>query len=190
MEVYATETQRTTGGAPYALGKSIAAIKQAISIATAANDLGADLRPSGEDFRGKGICHGGANETALLVEPDRGRWYCFRCSEGGDVLDLYIAVEGGGLPDAVVALAERYAVELPRRPERWHAWNNEKGRRREELARWRARRYQRRFYALFAAEGVAAIEDEAERVEEMNRCWSEMGALARAWAARSMGGTE
>jgi hypothetical protein len=43
---------------------------------------------------------------------------------------------------------------------------------------------------MFAAESVAAIEDDDERVEEMNRCWSEMGALARAWAARSMRGAE
>ena len=56
------------------------------------------------------------------------------------MLDLYVAVEGGTLQDAVVALATRYAVELPRRPERWHEWNNEKGTRRDELQRWRARR--------------------------------------------------
>ncbi len=85
------------------------------------------------------------------------------------MLDLYVAVEGGTLQDAVVALATRYAVELPRRPERWHEWNNEKGTRRDELQRWRARRYQRRFYRMFAADGVATIEDEAERVKEMNR---------------------
>src|SRR5829696_9925108 len=80
---------------PYPLRKDIQVIKEAVPIATAANDLGADLRPSGEDLRGKGVCHGGANETALLVESDQGRYYCFRCSHGGDVVDLCQAVEGG-----------------------------------------------------------------------------------------------
>jgi hypothetical protein len=87
--------------------------------------------------------------------------------------------------EALWALADRFGIQLPRRPEPWHEWNGEKHKRRNELQRWRARRYQRRFYALFAADAIAAIEDERERVEEMNRTWSEMGALARTWAARS-----
>ncbi|MDP8951142.1 MAG: CHC2 zinc finger domain-containing protein [Actinomycetota bacterium] len=185
-------TEPTTAAAeprqPYGLRKAIEAIKEAVPVETVANDFGAGLKPSGEDLRGKGICHGGSNESALLVEPDRGRWYCFRCNEGGDVIDLCQTVEGGELWEAVVSLAQRYGVELPRRPERWHRWNGEKGRRWHEIQRWRARRYQRRIYRMFCADAVAAIPDADERTAEARRAWDEAGALARAWAARSMGG--
>ena len=88
----------------------------------------------------------------------------------------------------MIALAERHGVHLPRRPDRWHAHNSEKARRWNELRRWRTRRYQRRIYKWFCADAVAAIEDANERAAEARRAWDEAGGLARAWAARSMGG--
>jgi DNA primase len=174
---------------PYPLRKGIQVIKEAVPVESYAATL-TDLRPSGTSLRGRCPVHRGDNAGAFLVDPDERRWTCFACGERGDVLDLYVAAEGGALQDAVVALATRYDVDLPRRPERWHEWSTEKGRRRDELQRWRARRYQRRFFRLFAADGIAAIEDPDERAEEMNRSWAEMGALARLWAARSMRGAE
>ena len=188
MTVYATETQCTTGGAPYMLRKAIAAIKEAVPVETYAATL-TELRPSGTSLRGRCPVHGGDNEGALLVDPGQRRWHCFRCNEGGDVIDLCRAVEGGELWEAVVSLATRYGVELPRRSDRWHEHNAEKGRRWKELQRWRARRYQRRLYRLFAADAVASISDAEERAAEARRQWDEAGTLARAWAVRSMGGT-
>ncbi|MDP8899631.1 MAG: CHC2 zinc finger domain-containing protein [Actinomycetota bacterium] len=82
-----------------------------------ANDLGAELRPSGEDLRGKGVCHAGDNQSALLVEPDRQRWWCFRCDAGGDLLDLWMAAKGfSSKTDALLDLAGAYGVEPTPRP--------------------------------------------------------------------------
>ena len=179
-------TTATEPRPPYTLRRAIQAIKDAVPIETYTATL-TELRPSGSSLRGRCPVHGGDNEGAFLVDPDQRRWHCFRCSTGGDIVDLCRAVDGGEVWEAVIFLAERFNVELPKRPERWHEWNNEKDRRRNELQRWRARRYQRRFYRLYAADAIAAIEDDQERAEEMNRSWEEIGALARAWAARSMG---
>src|SRR5215210_400599 len=170
----------------YGVRRAIRVLKDAVAIEDYAGTVTA-LGPAGNALRGPCPIHKGNNPEAFVVYVPEQRFYCFRCNEGGDVVDLARAVEGGELWEAVVSLSERHGVKLPRRPERWHQWNDEKYRRRDELQRWRARRYQRRFYALFAAEAVAAIEDVDERTEEMNRCWAELGALARMWAARSMG---
>ncbi len=78
-------------------------------------------------------------------------------------------------------------MKSPERSPRWHGWQTEKCRRYDEITRWRERRYQRRLYKLFAAEGVAAIEDDGEREKEAREAWEELGDLARAWAARSVG---
>jgi DNA primase len=190
MEVYASETQATTDGAlPYTLRKAIGAIKEAVPVETYAATL-TELRPSGDSLRGRCPVHKGDNEGAFLVDPDRRRWHCFRCAEGGDVIDLCQAVEGGEAWEAIISLVERFDVKLPRRSERWHEHNTEKGRRWRELRRWRAARYQRRLYRLFAADAVAAIPDADERASEARRQWDEAGGLARTWAARSMGATQ
>src|SRR5215218_272191 len=159
-------TTATEPRPPYTLRRAIQAIKDAVPIETYTATL-TELRPSGSSLRGRCPVHGGDNEGAFLVDPDQRRWHCFRCSTGGDIVDLCRAVDGGEVWEAVIFLAERFNVELPKRPERWHA-----------------RRYQRRFYRLYAADAIAAIEDDQERAEEMNRSWEEIGALARAWAAR------
>ncbi len=124
---------------------------------------------------------------SMTIYTEAGRWKCYGCGIGGDVVDLE-EMAGRHLEawTAVRALADRYGVELPARPKRWHEWSTEKGRRHKELVRWRERRYQRRFYRMFAADSVAAIEDRDERAEEARRAWEELGALARVWAIRSM----
>ena len=170
------------------LRRGITEIKAAVPIETYAATV-TDLRPSGTTLRGRCPIHHGENEGAFMVDPDSRRWHCFRCNEGGDVIDLCRAVEGGELWESVVSLADRFGVELPKRPASWHTYNAEKGRRWHELRRWRTRRYQRRIYRWFCADAVAAIEDADERAAEARRAWDEAGGLARAWAARSMGGS-
>lgn len=173
----------TTAGAesrpPYMLKRAIAKLKEEIPVGALANDYGAELKPSGEDLRGKGVCHGGDNETALLVEPDAGRYYCFRCNEGGDVIDLARAVEGGELQDAVISLAMRYGVELPRRSDRWHEAQDDKARIREAAVKHVAARYQERLTAIYAPLvllGGETPEEEMRELEGLARslwpiCW-------------------
>ncbi len=125
---------------------------------------------------------------SMTVYTDSQRFRCYGCNLSGDSIDLErIAGRHLEMWTAVLALAERYGVELPKRSQRWHEWSTEKGRRHDELRRWRERRYQRRLYRMFSADSVAAIEDDAERAEEARRAWDELGALARVWAVRSVG---
>ncbi len=173
---------------PYGERRLSDAIKEAVTVETLASDLGAELRRAGKGLRGLCPIHGGRNREAFAVYPEQGRWHCFVCNEGGDVIDLFRRARGYfDFPVALTDLAGLYGVQAPPRSPRWHGWQIEKGRRHDELRRWRERRYHRRLYRMFAADGIAAIEDAAERAEEARRAWEEFGTLARLWAVRSMG---
>jgi DNA primase len=125
-----------------------------------------------ELHRGRGRCpiHGGDNDQAFAVYPDSsagpeakpGRWHCYRCDEGGDVVDLAAAVEGGGAWAATLALADRYGVDLPKRkPDRWIKHQDDKAKVREEMRRELAKVYQRRLYRMLHDPGAEPEDDEA-----------------------------
>jgi hypothetical protein len=65
-------------------------------------------------------------------------------------VDLCQAVEGGELWEAVVSLATRYNVEVPKRSARWHAWQSDKTRARDAATKHIAAVYQRRLTRLYA----------------------------------------
>jgi len=46
---------------------------------------------------------------------DEGRWYCHRCNEGGDVIDLVMAAKGLRWREAIQWLADGVGIELPSR---------------------------------------------------------------------------
>ncbi|PLS82715.1 MAG: hypothetical protein CYG60_23780 [Actinobacteria bacterium] len=165
---------------PYGFKRLLRAVAEEVSVERLATDAGADLRRRGDAarLRGYGVCHGGDNPTALVVYTDEGRYYCFRCAEGGDVLDLYASIHG--LEDkkqALIDLAGEYGVQAPARPESWHAWDGEKARRRKVLRRALAEAYRRRYFRLFGGY-LAGIEDEDERRAEARRFWFELWPLA------------
>jgi DNA primase len=116
-----------------------------------------------ELHRGRGRCpiHGGDNDQAFAVYPP-GRWHCYRCDEGGDVVDLAAAVEGGGAWAATLALADRYGVDLPQpKPGRWVKHQDDKAKIREEMRLGLAKVYQRRFYKMLHDPGADPEDDEA-----------------------------
>ncbi|MDP9480660.1 MAG: CHC2 zinc finger domain-containing protein [Actinomycetota bacterium] len=173
----------------YMFKKALEAVKAAVRIEDVAAHY-TDLAPEGNG-RLRTRCVAPDHEDrhpSMLIRIDTQRFRCWSCGLHGDVVDLE-RIAGRHLEawTAVIALADRHGVELPRRSERWHGWSVEKGRRHDELQRWRERRYQRRLYRLFAAESIAAIEDDAEREREAATTWEELGTLARLWAVRSMG---
>lgn len=45
------------------------------------------------------------HDPSLRLEPDRGLWHCFPCGEGGDVIDLVVAVRDCSFPKAVKWIA-------------------------------------------------------------------------------------
>ncbi len=165
---------------PYGFKRLLEAVAEAVPVERLAADAGAELKLRGGkgELRGKGVCHGGDNPTALVVYADKGRWHCFRCAEGGDVLDLYMYMNGHGDKKlALIELAGEYGVQAPARPESWHAWDGEKAGRRKMLHRLQAEAYRRRYFRLFSGY-LAGIEDEDERRAEARQFWSELWPLA------------
>ena len=83
----------------------------------------------------KGLCpFHDERSPSFHVRPQVGRYHCFGCGEGGDVIDFVIKVDGLGFTEAVEYLAARAGVQLryeegggPSRPEQ------EPGRRRRLL---------------------------------------------------------
>ncbi len=99
---------------------------------------------------------------SLTIFTDTQRFKCFGCGLSGDVIDLEeIAGQHLETWTAVVALSERYAVELPQRPERWHRHQNTKAQMREEMRKGLAKVYQRRLYRMFHDAGAHPDDDAA-----------------------------
>src|SRR5215217_7544671 len=157
--------------------KAMVTIKEAVRIEDYASEL-TDLFRSTESLRGICPIHGGENRSSFAVYPDRGRWYCFRCDEGGDVLDLCQRVEGHPqLWTAMVSLAQRYNVELPTRPESWHCRQGEKAEFRKALCRRLTERRVRRYYRVFAPTVLGDAIDEEDRKERSEDLWDSLWAV-------------
>ena len=168
-------------------GKAIETIKEAVPVEPYAATL-TELRPSGTSLRGRCPVHGGDNEGALLVDPGQRRWHCFRCNEGGDVIDLCRAVEGGELWEAVVSLATRYGVELPRRSKRWHERQGHKARVREAAARQLASVYQRRLVRVYSPLVVHDGQTPGEELEALQELAASLWPISLSWAERRVHG--
>lgn len=116
---------------------------------------------------------------SMTIYTDSQTFKCFGCGLHGDVVDLErIAGRHVEAWTAMIALAERYGVELPRRSRRWHDWSGEKGRRIDALRAVRTQIYQRRFFRMFR-DDLAEIEDPKEREEEARRVYANLYTVAR-----------
>lgn len=174
---------------PRALGFKLLlrAVKEAVPVERLADDLGARLGGSGKALRGRCPIHGGQNRDAFAVYPDQGSWYCFRCAEGGDVLNLYEKARGyWDRKAALTDLAGEYDVKRPERSTKWHQRQGEKDWKRDEIRRVRAGIYQRRFLRMFA-EDLASIPDPRERREEAQAVYANLYPLAMACAINREG---
>ncbi|MGO8978330.1 MAG: CHC2 zinc finger domain-containing protein, partial [Streptosporangiaceae bacterium] len=61
----------------------------------------------------KALCPFHEEKTpSFNVTPARGLWYCFSCSEGGDVIRFVQKIENLGFTEAVERLAARAGIEL------------------------------------------------------------------------------
>lgn len=61
----------------------------------------------------KGLCPFHDEKTAsFTVRPGHGRWHCFGCNEGGDVISFVMKVDHVSFVEAVEALAGRFGVQL------------------------------------------------------------------------------
>ncbi len=70
------------------------------------------LKPAGVGSL-KGLCPFHDERTpSFHVRPAVGRWHCFGCGEGGDVISFVQKIDGMSFTDAVEHLADRVGVEL------------------------------------------------------------------------------
>ena len=70
------------------------------------------LRPDGVDSQ-KGLCPFHDEKTpSLHIRPHIGRWHCFGCGEGGDVISFVERIEHVSFVEAVEILARKAGVEL------------------------------------------------------------------------------
>ena len=110
---------------------------------------------------------------SFVVYPGNNSWWCFGCSRGSDVLDLYQLAHGYSEKwEALVGLAQERGVELPGRPKGWHEWQKTKTdiRNVAEAARKEVRR-RRLFKCLVLTGPEFEIEDDSERRAAVARAW-------------------
>ncbi|MDP9486710.1 MAG: CHC2 zinc finger domain-containing protein [Actinomycetota bacterium] len=169
-------------GRPNGFKRLLEAVKAQVPVERLAGDIGAELRQNGHGLRGRCPLHGGESNDAFAVYPEQGRFHCFRCSDGGDVLDLFEKARGYfDRTAALMDLAGEYGVEAPPRSDRWHAWQAEKGRRHDGLREIRTRLYQRRLLRMYA-DDLARIEDPDDREQEARRLYDDLYYFARTCA--------
>lgn len=134
-----------------------------------------DLRPLGGKAWFTGRCplpdHDDKDPSFYVYPP--GRYWCYGCSRGGDVVDLeFHCGDYGELREAMVALAIEHNVKLPERPASWHTWQKTKTDIRDvaEAARKEVRR-RRLFKCLVLTGPEFEIEDPDERRRAIEQAW-------------------
>ena len=108
------------------MSDSVQQIKDRLSILDVISPY-VELHRAGKNFKGKSPFT--AEKTpSFYVSPDRGMYYCFSTSQGGDMFTFVQAMEGVDFKEALKILADKAGVELvaenPKKKterERWYA---------------------------------------------------------------------
>jgi len=79
-------------------------IRRVYSIADIVSRYGIELRPVGRALVGRCPFHSDGGRPNLHVYGATESWYCYRCSNGGDVISFVMRLEGIGFRDAVAHL--------------------------------------------------------------------------------------
>jgi hypothetical protein len=165
--------------ASYAFRKCCEAIREAVSLEEIASRY-TKLEPLGGNawFTGRCALPDHEDETPSFYVYPPGRWWCYGCGRGGDVVDLeFHCGDYDELWEAMIALAVEYKVKLPQRPKGWHRKEARHSRWREEADRVRAEVLRRRLFRLLILPLIDSIEDEGERQAELERAWRDFSAI-------------
>ena len=158
----------------YSIRRAIESLKDEISLEDYLRGQGVEVRRS----RSRCIVHGGDNPHSFSINPEKQLWRCFACGHRGDLIDLCELTEKhADTWSAVVSLSMKFGVELPQRPERWHRFQDEKGRRRRMARDALAASYQRRYFRIYGSH-LAYIEDDEERRKEARELFESLWPLA------------
>ena len=175
----APETLYKTLSSSYGFRRCCQAIRDGVPIEEVARRY-TDLEPLGGAawFTGRCPLPDHEDRTPSFYLYPQGRYWCYGCNRGGDVVDLeFFCGEYGELWEAMVSLAVEYDVELPRRPQRWYDKEARHVRWREEADKVRAEVVRRRIFRLLVLPTVNRIEEEEERREELMRAWRDFSTI-------------
>lgn len=92
------------------MSEAVQKIKDKLSILDVVSPY-VELHKAGKNFKGKSPFS--AEKTpSFYVSPDRGMYYCFSTSQGGDVFNFVQTMEGVDFKEALKILADKAGVEL------------------------------------------------------------------------------
>jgi hypothetical protein len=157
----------------YSFRKCCEAIRDVVPIENVARRY-TNLAPFGGKAWFVGRCpltdHEDRTPSFYLYPP--GRFHCYGCGHGGDVVDLeFRCGDYGELWEAMVSLAVEYGVELPGRTRRWH----EAQERRVTYLDWAyeviGEELARRVFKVTVLPFIDAIIDQREREQALERTW-------------------
>lgn len=104
---------------------------------------------------------------------DGGRFHCYGCGRGGDVIDLAFLCGGyAELWEAMIALALEFDVKLPERPRGWHVRQRRQARVRDGIRRVRVEVLRRRLFRTLVLPLIRATTGEDELRREVEAAWA------------------
>ena len=175
-------------GTSYGFRKCCEAVRDAVPVEEVARHY-TKLRPYGGRAWFLGSCplpdHDDRSPSFYIYPP--GRWWCYGCSRGGDVVDLEFLCGGyGQLWEAMSALTAKHGVQLPERPRSWYRRQERQRPVRDGIDEAKVRAARRRLYRRFFEGLVLATEDHADREHDAQLFWEATEPLARHLVANMM----
>lgn len=159
----------------------IAEAKTRISILEAADRLcegGAKRRGSGYVARCPVPGHPDEDPSCKL-DVDEGRWYCFVCNRGGDVVDMYATANGyENQGEAAGFLLLEFGYEIPERPASWHRKQSRQQKIRDRIDAEKIEHIRLLVFRLVWTSWLARL-PESVRTEAAEGAWRESLPLAR-----------
>jgi hypothetical protein len=173
----------------YGFRKCCEAIREAVPIEEVARRY-TKLEPLGGQAWFTGRCplpdHEDKTPSFYIYPP--GRYWCYGCNRGGDVVDLEFSCgDYGELWEAMIALSLEYGVELPRRTESWHRKQERQRPVRAAINRTRFDHLRRRLFRRFFEPSLMQIADPSEREAEAALLWDATAPLAEIMLERLRG---
>jgi DNA primase len=172
----------------YGFRKCCEAVRAAVPIEEIAERY-TELRPLGGRAWFDGLCplpdHGDHDPSFYIYPP--GRWWCYGCDRGGDVIDLEFYCGGYGEKwEAMIALAVGYGVELPERPQSWRRKQERQRPVRNAIEEEKVYAARRRLYRRFFEPLVLATQDPEDRAHDAQLFWECTARLAEHLVANMM----